>query len=139
MCSSHDGVLWCIQRSIFPLTFVVMFTRLLSHLCQEDTFSNHHLSSQAPSVGSAEASLPGVVEQMQPQFISRFLEGQSGVTIKSVSCGDLFTTCMTGWWTILLWISNREITLMPRQPGRELCYRKSMFILCFLHLMDIKH
>lgn len=47
-------------------------------------------------MGSAEASLPGVVEQMQPQFISRFLEGQSGVTIKSVSCGDLFTTCMTG-------------------------------------------
>lgn len=53
---------------------------------------------QAPSVGSGEASLPGVVEQMQPQFISRFLEGQSGVTIKSVSCGDLFTTCMTGQW-----------------------------------------
>lgn len=47
-------------------------------------------------MGSGEASLPGVVEQMQPQFISRFLEGQSGVTIKSVSCGDLFTTCMTG-------------------------------------------
>lgn len=54
--------------------------------------------SQAPSVVSGEASLPGVVEQMQPQFISRFLEGQSGVTIKSVSCGDLFTTCMTGQW-----------------------------------------
>ncbi len=53
---------------------------------------------QAPSVGSGEACLPGVVEQMHPQFISRFLEGQSGVTIKSVSCGDLFTTCMTGWW-----------------------------------------
>lgn len=51
---------------------------------------------QAPLVGSGEVSLPGAVEQMQPQFISRFLEGQSGVTIKSVSCGDLFTTCMTG-------------------------------------------
>uniref|UniRef100_A0AAX7UB37 non-specific serine/threonine protein kinase n=1 Tax=Astatotilapia calliptera TaxID=8154 RepID=A0AAX7UB37_ASTCA len=50
---------------------------------------------EAPSAGSSEASLPGVVEQIQPQFISRFLEGQSGVTIKSVSCGDLFTTCMT--------------------------------------------
>lgn len=57
---------------------------------------NKDLLLQAPSVGSGEASLPGVVEQMQPQFISRFLEGQSGVTIKSVSCGDLFTTCMTG-------------------------------------------
>ncbi|KTG06724.1 hypothetical protein cypCar_00017404 [Cyprinus carpio] len=50
---------------------------------------------QAPSVGSGEPTLPGAVEQMQPQFISRFLEGQSGVTIKSVSCGDLFTTCLT--------------------------------------------
>ncbi|KAG9331068.1 hypothetical protein JZ751_020289 [Albula glossodonta] len=50
---------------------------------------------EAPSVGSGEPSLPGTVEQMQPQFISRFLEGQSGVTIKSVSCGDLFATCMT--------------------------------------------
>lgn len=51
---------------------------------------------QAPSVGSGEPSLPGAVEQQQPLFLSRFLEGQSGVTIKSVSCGDLFTTCMTG-------------------------------------------
>lgn len=65
------------------------FTSLTSPLCL-----------QAPSVGSGEASLPGVVEQMQPQFISRFLEGQSGVTIKSVSCGDLFTTCMTGQWAV---------------------------------------
>lgn len=62
------------------------------------TFPNHVLMvlCQAPSVGSGEPTLPGAVEQMQPQFISRFLEGQSGVTIKSVSCGDLFTTCMTG-------------------------------------------
>lgn len=51
---------------------------------------------QAPSVVSGEASLPGLVDQMQPLFISRFLEGQSGVTIKSVSCGDLFTSCLTG-------------------------------------------
>lgn len=58
---------------------------------------------QAPSVGSGETTLPGAVEQMQPQFISRFLEGQSGVTIKSVSCGDLFTTCLTG---MLLTIQN---------------------------------
>lgn len=67
-----------------------------------------HLLSQAPSVGSGEASLPGVVEQMQPQFISRFLEGQSGVTIKSVSCGDLFTTCMTGRWAVPLYITNQN-------------------------------
>ncbi|XP_077421369.1 serine/threonine-protein kinase Nek8 isoform X2 [Vanacampus margaritifer] len=59
------------------------------------TKSGRLITWEAPSVGSVEASLPGVVEQMQPQFISRFLEGQSGVTIKSVSCGDLFTTCMT--------------------------------------------
>ncbi|XP_045930843.1 serine/threonine-protein kinase Nek8 isoform X2 [Micropterus dolomieu] len=59
------------------------------------TKSGRLITWEAPSVGSGEANLPGVVEQMQPQFISRFLEGQSGVTIKSVSCGDLFTTCMT--------------------------------------------
>ncbi|XP_057684987.1 serine/threonine-protein kinase Nek8 isoform X2 [Corythoichthys intestinalis] len=59
------------------------------------TKSGRLITWEAPLVGSAEMSLPGVVEQMQPQFISRFLEGQSGVTIKSVSCGDLFTTCMT--------------------------------------------
>ncbi|XP_034459404.1 serine/threonine-protein kinase Nek8 [Hippoglossus hippoglossus] len=59
------------------------------------TKSGRLITWEAPSVGSGEANLPGVVEQMQPQFISRFLEGQSGVTIKSVACGDLFTTCMT--------------------------------------------
>uniref|UniRef100_A0A674N432 Serine/threonine-protein kinase Nek8 n=1 Tax=Takifugu rubripes TaxID=31033 RepID=A0A674N432_TAKRU len=59
------------------------------------TKSGRLITWEAPSVGSGEVSLPGAVEQMQPQFISRFLEGQSGVTIKSVSCGDLFTTCMT--------------------------------------------
>ncbi|XP_019723785.1 serine/threonine-protein kinase Nek8 isoform X1 [Hippocampus comes] len=59
------------------------------------TKSGRLIAWEAPSVGSAELSLPGAVEQMQPQFISRFLEGQSGVTIKSVSCGDLFTACMT--------------------------------------------
>ncbi|TNN62103.1 Serine/threonine-protein kinase Nek8 [Liparis tanakae] len=59
------------------------------------TKSGRLITWEAPSVGSGEAGLPGVVEQMQPQFISRFLEGQSGVNIKSVSCGDLFTICMT--------------------------------------------
>ncbi|XP_010859989.1 PREDICTED: serine/threonine-protein kinase Nek8-like [Bison bison bison] len=33
--------------------------------------------------------------KQQPQFVSRFLEGQSGVTIKHVACGDLFTACLT--------------------------------------------
>uniref|UniRef100_A0A3B3ZJ96 Serine/threonine-protein kinase Nek8 n=1 Tax=Periophthalmus magnuspinnatus TaxID=409849 RepID=A0A3B3ZJ96_9GOBI len=59
------------------------------------TKSGRLITWEAPSVASGEGSLPGEVEQMQPQFISRFLEGQSGVTIKSVACGDLFTTCMT--------------------------------------------
>ncbi|MBN3325201.1 NEK8 kinase, partial [Atractosteus spatula] len=60
------------------------------------TKSGRLITWEAPSVGSGEPTLPGSVEQLQPQFISRFLEGQSGVTIKSVSCGDLFATCMTG-------------------------------------------
>lgn len=52
---------------------------------------------QAPPLGAGGgALLPGAVEQQQPQFISRFLEGQSGVTIKHVACGDLFTACLTG-------------------------------------------
>ncbi|XP_029026424.1 serine/threonine-protein kinase Nek8 [Betta splendens] len=59
------------------------------------TKSGRLITWEAPSVGSGEASLLGTAGQMQPQFVSRFLEGQSGVTIKSVSCGDLFTTCMT--------------------------------------------
>ncbi|XP_041729154.1 serine/threonine-protein kinase Nek8 [Coregonus clupeaformis] len=59
------------------------------------TKSGRLITWEAPSVGSGEPTLPDAVEQMQPQLISRFLEGQSGVTIKSVSCGDLFTTCMT--------------------------------------------
>ncbi|MCJ8739883.1 hypothetical protein PDJAM_G00052550 [Pangasius djambal] len=58
------------------------------------TKSGRLITWEAPTVGCGEASLPGALE-MQPQFISRFLEGQSGVTIKSVSCGDLFTTCLT--------------------------------------------
>lgn len=52
---------------------------------------------QAPPLGGGGgALLPGAVEQQQPQFVSRFLEGQSGVTIKHVACGDLFTACLTG-------------------------------------------
>lgn len=52
---------------------------------------------QAPPLGAGGgALLPGALEQQQPQFVSRFLEGQSGVTIKHVACGDLFTACLTG-------------------------------------------
>ncbi|XP_045343865.1 serine/threonine-protein kinase Nek8 isoform X7 [Leopardus geoffroyi] len=51
---------------------------------------------EAPPLGAGGgALLPGAVEQPQPQFVSRFLEGQSGVTIKHVACGDLFTACLT--------------------------------------------
>ena len=31
-----------------------------------------------------------------PCMLPRYLEGQSGVTIQHVSCGDLFTACLTG-------------------------------------------
>lgn len=52
---------------------------------------------QAPPLGAGGGTLlPGAVELPQPQFVSRFLEGQSGVTIKHVACGDLFTACLTG-------------------------------------------
>ncbi|KAG8520143.1 LOW QUALITY PROTEIN: Serine/threonine-protein kinase Nek8 [Galemys pyrenaicus] len=51
---------------------------------------------EAPPLGAVGGTLlPGAVEQQQPQFVSRFLEGQSGVTIKHVACGDLFTACLT--------------------------------------------
>ncbi|XP_063124741.1 serine/threonine-protein kinase Nek8 isoform X3 [Rattus norvegicus] len=51
---------------------------------------------EAPPLGTGGGTLlPGAVELPQPQFVSRFLEGQSGVTIKHVACGDLFTACLT--------------------------------------------
>ncbi|KAL7976081.1 hypothetical protein Chor_009759 [Crotalus horridus] len=51
---------------------------------------------EPPPFGTAGGpSLPGATEQLQPQFVCRFLEGQSGVTIKHVACGDLFTACLT--------------------------------------------
>ncbi|OXB59540.1 hypothetical protein ASZ78_004513 [Callipepla squamata] len=60
------------------------------------TKSGRLIMWEAPPVGTAGGpSLPGATEQLQPQFVSRFLEGQSGVTIKHVSCGDLFTACLT--------------------------------------------
>ncbi|XP_043910354.1 serine/threonine-protein kinase Nek8 [Protopterus annectens] len=59
------------------------------------TKSGRLIMWEAPPVGTGDLSLPGSVEQAQPQFVSRFLEGQSGVTIKHVSCGDFFTACLT--------------------------------------------
>lgn len=80
---------------------------------------------QAPPLGAGGgALLPGAVEQQQPQFISRFLEGQSGVTIKHVACGDLFTACLTGSWS-----SQTTPTPCRGDP----CYQKapqSTFPLC---------
>ncbi|XP_070562711.1 serine/threonine-protein kinase Nek8-like [Ptychodera flava] len=49
---------------------------------------------EASSV-SNDTTLPGAFEQQIPTFSARFLEGQSGVTIRHVSCGDLFTACLT--------------------------------------------
>jgi len=33
---------------------------------------------------------------LEDMWVPRFLEGQSGVTIVQVSCGDLFVACLTG-------------------------------------------
>ncbi|XP_071952550.1 serine/threonine-protein kinase Nek8-like [Antedon mediterranea] len=49
---------------------------------------------ECPVVG-AESMLPGATDPEMPSYIPRFLEGQSAVTIKHVSCGDLFTACLT--------------------------------------------
>ncbi|XP_060060021.1 serine/threonine-protein kinase Nek8 isoform X3 [Erinaceus europaeus] len=74
---------------------------------------------EAPPLGAGGGALPGAVEQPQPQFFSRFLEGQSGVTIKHVACGDLFTACLTG----RLGLGTRESHSCPQQvpmpPGQE--------------------
>ncbi|XP_012582104.1 PREDICTED: serine/threonine-protein kinase Nek8 isoform X2 [Condylura cristata] len=67
---------------------------------------------EAPPLGAGGGTLlPGAVEQQQPQFVSRFLEGQSGVTIKHVACGDLFTACLTG----RLGLGTRESHSCPQQ------------------------
>ncbi|XP_064624629.1 serine/threonine-protein kinase Nek8-like [Lineus longissimus] len=53
---------------------------------------------EGSSVGG-ESGLPGAISSSMDQplqsFIPRYLEGQSGVTIQHVSCGDLFTACLT--------------------------------------------
>ncbi|XP_075760629.1 LOW QUALITY PROTEIN: serine/threonine-protein kinase Nek8 [Pelodiscus sinensis] len=60
------------------------------------TKSGRLIMWEASPLGAAGgSSLPGATAQLRPQFVSRFLEGQSGVTIKRVSCGDLFTACLT--------------------------------------------
>lgn len=47
-----------------------------------------------PTSGTA---LPGVLGDSQniPSFLMRFVEGQSGVTVKQVACGDLHTALLT--------------------------------------------
>ena len=47
-------------------------------------------------MGSMEGGLPGSVEGPCLGFVPRYLEGQNAVTIQHVSCGDLFTACLTG-------------------------------------------
>ena len=42
---------------------------------------------------SSDAADKGMLEDL---WVPRFLEGQSGVTIVQVSCGDLFVACLTG-------------------------------------------
>ncbi|XP_063002477.1 serine/threonine-protein kinase Nek8 [Elgaria multicarinata webbii] len=60
------------------------------------TRSGRLIMWEPPPLGTAGGpSLPGSTEQLRPQFVCRFLEGQSGVTIKHVACGDLFTACLT--------------------------------------------
>ena len=40
--------------------------------------------------------LPGTVDSSEQQFSFHFLDGLSGVTMKQIACGDLFTVCLTG-------------------------------------------
>ncbi|KAL3868352.1 hypothetical protein ACJMK2_041166 [Sinanodonta woodiana] len=49
---------------------------------------------ESPAVGT-ESMLPGAIENAIPTFVPRYLEGQSAVAIQHVSCGDLFTACLT--------------------------------------------
>lgn len=39
---------------------------------------------------------PDKEKLLEALWVPRFLEGQSGVTIVQVSCGDLFVACLTG-------------------------------------------
>ncbi|XP_077924255.1 serine/threonine-protein kinase Nek8 isoform X2 [Halichoerus grypus] len=72
---------------------------------------------EAPPLGAGGgALLPGAVEQQLPQFISRFLEGQSGVTIKHVACGDLFTACLTDFASNFLLLQPMDWPLWKNSP-----------------------
>ncbi len=52
---------------------------------------------QAPALGLDFNDLPGSLGgETSSNFIPRYLEGQSAITIKQVSCGHLFTACLTG-------------------------------------------
>ncbi|XP_052774404.1 serine/threonine-protein kinase Nek8-like isoform X1 [Mya arenaria] len=49
---------------------------------------------ESPGVGT-ESMIPGALESATPEYIPRFLEGQSAVAIQHVACGDLFVACLT--------------------------------------------
>uniref|UniRef100_UPI00358F840F serine/threonine-protein kinase Nek8 n=1 Tax=Myxine glutinosa TaxID=7769 RepID=UPI00358F840F len=49
---------------------------------------------QTPS-GVDRCLLPGAVDSSEQQFSFRFVDGLSGVTMKQIACGDLFTVCLT--------------------------------------------
>lgn len=81
------------------------------------------IPSQAPPLGAGGGTLlPGAVEQQQPQFVSRFLEGQSGVTIKHVACGDLFTACLTGERVRALPCGDSALRRPPEQFPSVACH-----------------
>nr|XP_002126613.1 serine/threonine-protein kinase Nek8 [Ciona intestinalis] len=46
---------------------------------------------------TSSTSLPGSFgdSQLMPSYLPRFMEGQSGVNIKQVACGELHTACLT--------------------------------------------
>lgn len=50
-------------------------------------------NKKAVDVSSEGADKGRLLEDL---WVPRFLEGQSGVTIVQVSCGDLFVACLTG-------------------------------------------
>nr|XP_009688189.1 PREDICTED: serine/threonine-protein kinase Nek8 isoform X3 [Struthio camelus australis] len=98
------------------------------------TKSGRLIMWEAPPVGAAGGpSLPGATEQLQPQFVSRFLEGQSGVTIKHVSCGDLFTACLTGrlgLGTLECHNSPQQVAVPPEHEAqRVICGIDSSMVL----------
>ena len=65
------------------------------------------ITRQSSSVG-ADTMLPGMMDQVVPTFIPRYLEGQSAVTIRHVACGDMFTACLTGRYLVVTMILIRE-------------------------------